>query len=374
MVRSLGFVLWLAGCGGLWGKPADPGLSVDQIAGFIRAGVDDKPAWAAAVRQGLLDVDRMPNEDHVCQVLAIIEQESSYQADPPVPNLAEVVEKELNAKVEEYGFLGKFTAAELLSATPSGQAKSFGERLKEVKTEQDVDRLFREMMDFHQQRIPLLAESVDLFAPRLDEKFNPITTAGSMQVSVGFAIEQGAEEGLDATEVRDRLYTIQGGVKYGIARLFAHEADYAKPAYRFADYNAGMYSSRNAAFQRQLATITGRELAPDGDLMIGKKPGTPSKTDGESLVALLVWRARFAPDLAEVQLRKDVRLEKTLEFEQTETWRRVRATFKEKQGKDPSYAVLPTVALDSPKLKQGLSTKWFAERVEKRYKDCLKRQ
>jgi len=365
--------LALAGCGDFFGSPADPGLSAAEIVAYVRKDAEDKQAWATAVREGLLAADQLPDADRVCQVMAIIEQESGYAADPAVPGLAEVVERELMAKVEEYGILGKVTAGELLNGKPEGQTKTFGDRLTEVKTERDVDLLYREMMDHYQSQVPLLAESVDLFAPRLDEKFNPVTTAGSMQVNVGFAIELGHDEGLTATEVRDRLYTIEGGVKYGVARLFAHEADYAKPIFRFADFNAGEYSSRNAAFQKQISLLTGAEIAPDGDLMIWEKPGKPSQTDGESVVALLLWRMKFAPDLTEKQVRADLRLEKERKFEETRTWARVKESFEQKMGRKPSYAIVPSVELEIPKLKQGLTPAWFAEKVNIRYEACLKR-
>ena len=47
-----------------------------------------------------------------------------------------------------------------------------------------------------------------------------------------------------------------------------YPADYEKPIYRFADYNSGMYSSRNAAFQSMLNSLTDAELSLDGDLLL----------------------------------------------------------------------------------------------------------
>ena len=82
------------------------------------------------------------------------------------------------------------------------------------------------------------------------DDLNPVTTAGPMQVQVSFARGM---SGLSDAETRELLYTRFGGVRFGTARLLGYAAAYDDVLYRFADYNAGMYSSRNAAFQEQLA-------------------------------------------------------------------------------------------------------------------------
>jgi hypothetical protein len=43
--------------------------------------------------------------------------------------------------------------------------------------------------------------------------------------------------------------------------LFGHQAEYTEALHRFADYNAGVYASRNAAIQAQVARLTGAKLA-----------------------------------------------------------------------------------------------------------------
>ena len=60
-------------------------------------------------------------------------------------------------------------------------------------------------------------------------------------------------------------------------------------------------------------------------------------------------------------------------FEETETWKRVRADFETVKGRAPKYAAIPDVALVSPKMTKKRTTRWFAEMVETRYRSCLTR-
>ena len=51
----------------------------------------------------------------------------------------------------------------------------------------------------------------------------------------------------------------------------------------------------------------------------------------------------------------------------------MRAYWEAEQGKEAPYARVPDVELDSPKLSGNWTTRTFAERVQRRYKDCLQR-
>lgn len=365
-------MILLLACSG--GPETTPELSVEELTRYVRKDAEDRAGWATDVRDALRQADRPIDADHACQVLAIIEQESGYEPDPSVPGLADIVEEELTAQVDDkLGFLGDTALSMLLDVTPEGSERSFREQLRAVRTERDVDLLFRDMKAHHALKAPRLAAGLERIFPRLIERLNPVSTAGSMQVQVGFAQDHPVSEGLDRQAVRDLLYTRHGGVLYGTLRLFDHDAAYDAAVYRFADFNAGQYASRNAAFQTQVADLTGTGLAPDGDLLIWTDRGTPSTSDGETVQALLAWRAEQAPDLTEIRLRWELRSEKEGGFEDSKTWSLVRGSWAEKHGREPDYARVPDVALDSPKLSGQWTTRFFADKVDKRYRDCLAR-
>jgi hypothetical protein len=90
--------------------------------------------------------------------------------------------------------------------------------------------------------------------------------------------------------------------------------------YRFADFNAGRYSSRNAAFQAAVAGLGGQRLALDGDLLRYKN-GKPAAEASDTLRALLALRARLQLTAAEIE--NDLRLEKSVAFEQSPLYSRL---------------------------------------------------
>ena len=213
---------------------------------------------------------------------------------------------------------------------------------------------------------------MDVVAPDLVERHNPITTAGSMQVSVSWSIEQGRARGLDAGSVRDLLYSWPGGVQYGTLRLFA-TADYAQPIHRFADFNAGPYAARNAGLQARITTLTGIELVRDGDVLAYHADGRPKRGDTNTLRALYAFAEAQAPHLTPSRIRRDARLEKSAAFEDTPTWKAISAAFEAKLGRPPAEAILPRVDLVSPKFTRPLTTQWFAENTQRRYAACRAR-
>lgn len=353
-----------------------PSLTVEQIAGLIPEGVADRREWSAAIlgalAQNQLATDRMS----ACAVIAVIGQESGFQANPVVPGLARIVRARIDRYKAKLGPLGDPLLERLLAGHAPGDRRPFTQRLDTVRTERDVDLLFRDLLAYYQANHPALFQAVSWAGKLadLDEltDLDPITTAGSMQVSVRFATQWAREhqEAPGAAAVRDALYTRAGGVYYGTARLLGYPVHYDRPLYLFADYNAGYYASRNAALQAQLTRLTGLPLALDGDLLAYGRDGNPADKDSASERAVRVFAERYAPGLTSEQIRRDLLEEKSLAFEQTQTYRAVLAA-EQGAGRTAEYARLPDLALDSPKLTRPLSTAWFAHAVDRRYQRCL---
>lgn len=368
------------GCGSRSTAPALPPsqrLDTDRIAALIPpAAARDRRSWASAIAAALTVTNQPVDREHACSVIAIIGQESGFEADPRVPGLAAVVQKRLEAEQSRLGPLGEPVMNRLLDGHFGSDPRPFRERMASVRTERDLDRVFRDLLAFYETQHRWLYGAANL-AGRVWkgtslEDLNPITTAGPMQVSVRFAERWARDhEGSEAAErVRDSLYTVDGGVRYGTARLYAHPASYDRPVYRFADYNAGLYASRNAALQAQLARMTGVPLALDGDFLAYDSAGEVRDDETETMRALFLFRDRYATTISQDRLAKDVRLEKREEFETTDTYRTIRSVYARRHG-NAAYAQIPQVDIRSPKLRGTRSTAWFARAVDRRFEACL---
>lgn len=351
-------------------------LTVEQIAELIPARVKERSAWAQAVFDALRGNGLETERPHVCAVLAVVAQESSFQEDPVVPGLARMIAARLESYRSKLGPLGRPLFQRLLAGRAPGDPRSFDERLAKVRTERDLDLVFRDLLAYHQSSHPVIYDAASLAGKLVDGRslaeLNPITTAGSMQVSVRFAEAWARQHHGREAAVRDALYTRAGGVYYGTARLFGHQASYPSMIYRFADYNAGVYASRNAALQAQLATLTGKKLALDGDFLGYGADGEVADDQTQTMEAVRLFRERFAPRISDRRAHLDARQEKALAFENTETYRAIKSVFATRMGTVPPYATLPQVTLESPKLSRKLSTSWFAESVDRRHQACLR--
>ena len=138
--------------------------------------------------------------------------------------------------------------------------------------------------------------------------------------------------------------------------------------YRFADFNAGQYASRNAAFQRAVALASGRTLAFDGDLL---QPGTPLDAPGATEAALRALGPSLGMDARVI--REALESESSIDFEDGALYRRVYDLAQARVHGPLARARVPDIALHGPKITRALSTAWFADRVNARFGRCMAR-
>ncbi len=329
-----------------------------RIARLLPGTVKDRAGWAEDLHTAFKTLEVPHATQTYCAAMAIIEQESGFQADPVVPGLPGIVRKELETRAGRYGVPSLLVTAALSKNSPTG--KSYNERIDALKTETQLNDLFEDIIG----ELP--------FGRQLFADYNPVRTGGPMQVSVEFAAQHVKERSYPypiARKLRNEVFTRRGGVYFGSAILLDYEVPYDAVVYRFADFNAGRYSSRNAAFQLALGKLSGKPLTPDGDLLRYEN-GLPANV--ASSVEDAALNIAYKLDMSRPQIRRDLLLEKSAAFGRSPLFNRV-FELADKQGKPMPRQAMPQIDLKSPKITRKLTTEWFAKRVEGRYKTCLGR-
>lgn len=344
----------LAGCATVPPGPT-PAQVRQDIAGRLPATLGDAAGWAADIETAFSVQGIAPTLENVCAVLAVTEQESGFQADPAVANLPAISRREIERRAAALHVPRLLLDAALKVRSTDG--RSYAERLSGVRTERELSEIYEDMAS----RVPL--------GKRLLADHNPVQTGGPMQVSIPFAqahaekypypVEQG---------IRREVFTRRGGMYFGILHLLGYDTPYERKVHRFADFNAGWYASRNAAFQNAVAVASGRKLALDGDLLT---PGAALDEPGETERAVRSLSAALGLD--EREIRRGMQQSNRLDFNQTELFERVFALAEQRGGKPLPRAMIPGITLESPKITRELTTGWFATRVNDRYQRCMAR-
>ena len=73
-------------------------------------------------------------------------------------------------------------------------------------------------------------------------------------------------------------------------------------------------------------------------------------------------------------IRRDLARGTADDFAQTDVYRRLFSLADRTSGKRVARAVVPDIALTSPKITRKLTTEWFARRVDTRFQACLARR
>ncbi|MEK0364104.1 DUF1615 domain-containing protein [Pseudomonas sp. CBC3] len=348
-------LLSLAGCGSR--QPEIPAPRPDEVRAkivrLIPSDIPDRQGWATDIYAAFDALEIPPSDENLCAVLAVTVQESTFQATPPVPGLAKISREEIYRRAARLHVPRFVVNAALDVRSPNG--KTYNERLDAVRTEEQLSAIFDDFIGI----VPL--------GEQLFGTLNPVKTGGPMQVSIAFAEARRWEYPFEHKgSIRDEVFTRRGGMYFGIAHLLDYPTSYTQPLYRFADFNAGWYASRNAAFQNAVARASGSKLALDGDLIIhGSSKAGQTETAVRSLAGKL--------DMSETAIRNALERGDTHGFEKTRLYERVYELAEKRAGKPLPRAVLPGIRLESPKITRNLTTAWFANRVNDRHLACMRR-
>ncbi|MEG0010157.1 MAG: DUF1615 domain-containing protein [Aeromonas sp.] len=334
-------------------QPRKPADMKSRIVRFLPRQVPDKQGWANDVVTALTTQEIRVSDHNVCSVLAVAEQEATYQADPVVPGLGKIAWKEINRRAGKL-LIPEFVVRSALSIkSPTG--KSYAERIDKLRTEREMSEIFEDMIG----SVPM--------GKTLFGNLNPVHTGGPMQVSIAFAEANARGYPYPVKEsIRHEVFSRRGGIWFGTKHIFGYPADYPDTLYRFADFNAGWYASRNAAFQAAVSRVSGKTLALDGDL-IRYDSDKPGNTE------LAVYSIASRLSMSQNAIRQSLRLGDSDEFAKTDLYGRVFTLAEQKAGSRLPRAILPGIQLKSPKITRNLTTAWFAKRVDDREQACVRK-
>ncbi|TPG04987.1 DUF1615 domain-containing protein [Rhodanobacter glycinis] len=352
-------VLLLGGCAFQRTQQESPRRPADVRAEIVRlmpTSAGDREGWAVDIQAAFAAQNIAPTTSNLCAVLAVAEQESGLRVDPVVAGLAKIARQEIDRRAAAKHVPGFLVDAALWLKSPDG--RRYSERLAAARTEKQLSGIFQDFIGM----VPL--------GKRLFGGLNPVHTGGPMQVSIAFAEAhaQGYPYPVQGS-IRDEVFSRRGGIYFGVVHLLGYPADYTQPLYRFADFNAGWYASRNAAFQHAVSVASGIPLALDGDLVqpdagFGDPPGA-TELAVRSLAAQL--------DMSDSAIHRALGQGERQDFADTKLYARVFALADEIERKPLPRAVLPGITLKSPKITRKLTTAWFAKRVDDRWQRCMGR-
>jgi hypothetical protein len=359
-VALLGLAALLSGCAGerpaAAPPPANPPAARELIDRSLPRSVPDRAGWMADLYAGFTFLGIAPTHENICAVTAVIEQESGFRVDPVIPGLPAMAWREIDGRAAHAGVPPTIVHGVLRLNSPTG--RSYSDRIDSARTEKELSDIFEDFIG----AVPL---GRTLFADR-----NPIRTRGPMQVHVVFAEQFAATKQYPypvKVSIADEVFTRRGGVYFGIAHLLSYQAPYDRYLYRFADFNAGQYASRNAAFQAAVRAASGSPLVADGALL---PHDSDAKGAGATELAVRSLAARL--NIGESAVHGVLEKAKTREFEETALYHRVFALAEQSARRTLPRAMVPHIELHGPKITRKLTTEWYANRVNQRFERCLK--
>jgi hypothetical protein len=327
-----------------------------RIVRLLPSSTRDREGWATDITAAFAALEIAPTSPNLCAAIAVTEQESTFVVDPRVARLGAIARAEIDRRAAQHDVPQLVVRAALSLSSSNG--KSYADRISSVRTERELSLVYEDLIG----RVPL--------GKRLFADANPVHTAGPMQVGIAFAEQQARDHPYPypvEESIRHEVFSRRGGVYFGIAHLLDYPASYDRMIYRFADFNAGRYASRNAAFQNATSLASGIPLALDGDVV----DHTDRRDAGSTELAVRSLDRQL--NLGNARIRRALDQGESAAFEQTTLYTSVFALADKIERVPPPRAVIPRIGLKSPKITRKLTTQWYANSVDQRYQRCLAR-
>ena len=128
---------------------ADPAKVRAQLLRLLPAQTKDREGWARDIQVAFETQRITPSKSNLCAVLAVTEQESTFSADPQVPNLGRIAREEIDRRAARLHIPRLLVDGAL--KTPSGNGQSYQQRLQAVRSEKQLSALYDEVI----ARVPL---------------------------------------------------------------------------------------------------------------------------------------------------------------------------------------------------------------------------
>lgn len=313
----------------------------------------EKVAWSREVVKQMSRANIPLTRQNLMIVLATVDHESRFHETGIVHNPEGILDREITefrTKHSEAYAIMKGEIPELRAAALKfingrraynlAHSGKLGQKAGYF-TEKDVNLAIDFAMEQYDAKAPdalkglIPKESLHAYRPK---------TSGCMQMNVKKAIAlaksvDGEEYG--ARRMRETLYTRSGGLYYGMLYLNSIIRAHTSPngggmsanevKNVFADYNMGLYTTRNAAIQANINEVlpkSEKRIAADGDLVQYESNGEASGKRSDTELAIRVVLGDAGSDLSDLEIRVDLLLEKSENFEDTRTYRKLMAIFK----------------------------------------------
>jgi hypothetical protein len=349
----------LASCAGERPENTPAVKAVEGRAAIDRAlprEIVDRSGWVEDIDAVFAALKITASRENVCAVIAVTAQESGFHIDPVIPDLGSIAWREIDKRAAHAGVPLAIVHGVLELDSPNG--RNYRDRIEHARTEKELSDVFEDFTG----SVPL---GRTLFA-----SWNPIRTRGPMQVNVAFAVRFAQSTPYPfpvKVSIADELFTRRGSLYFGTAHLLDYAAPYDRYLYRFADFNAGQYSSRNAAFQRAVSSASGMPLVADGALL----PHEGIAQAGSTELAVRALGKRL--NLSDETIHQALEQGRSQDFERSSVYASVFELAGRREGRALPKASIPRIKLQGPKITRDLTTEWYALRVEQRFERCLNR-